>query len=421
MLKKLFHSNKKYLRISIYVLIVAALLIAWEKFLTNPTVVVNNTVSFIGAVSAILQPFIIGFCIAYLLNPLMNRLQHFIGFIPYFKNHSKVARVIAILLSYIITFGAIIWLAIVFMPTLLDTVMQIAAIVTKTLPNLQLSTEGLLSSLGLSEGSFFYEFVQTSFESTIEKIEQFIPAVEQRLPGILQNVISGTISVASTSLNFIVSIFISFYMLNSKEAFASRLKKVAYAVTNQERGTRLVYNLNRINKIFQGFIVGKTIDSLIIGILCFIGMFIIYRPLALLIAVVVGVTNMIPYFGPFIGALPSVLIMLAIDPIKSIWTLIFIICLQQFDGNFLGPRILGSSTGLSALWVILSITIGGALMGPIGMFIGVPITASLKLFIDEYIDRKFDKKYKPQEDAAPLILPEETEDIPPQRSNYLDD
>ena len=137
----------------------------------------------------------------------------------------------------------------------------------------------------------------------------------------------------------------------------------------------------------------KTIDSLIIGILCFLGLTIMKMPFSVMISVIVGVTNMIPYFGPFIGAIPSILIVLLISPIKAVWVAIFILILQQLDGNVIGPKILGISTGMSALWIIFSVTIGGALAGPVGMLLGVPICASIKLFFGETVNQAYAEKY----------------------------
>ena len=195
------------------------------------------------------------------------------------------------------------------------------------------------------------------------------------------------------AFNLIMGIFIAFYMLFDKEKFLHELRKLTYTLTSETRARRILYNGRRIHNIFQSFIVGKALDSLIIGILAFIGLNLIGAPLALVLSIIIGVTNMIPYFGPFLGGIPSVIITLLINPLDGVWVGLFILALQQFDGNFLGPKILGNSLDVSPLWIILAVIVGGALLGPLGMFIGVPIFATIKLFWSEYIDRRYRKKY----------------------------
>ena len=205
-----------------------------------------------------------------------------------------------------------------------------------------------------------------------------------------------------------MAIFIAFYMLYDKERFAKKAEKTVFAISEEEKAARFLQNAERIHHIFNDFIVGKAIDSLIIGILALIGMNIIKAPYPLILALVIGVTNMIPYFGPFIGAIPAILITLLIDPPRAIAVGIFILILQQFDGNILGPKILGDSVDLSPLWIILAVMIGGAVMGPLGMFIGVPIFATVKVFGGEYINRLYWKKY-PSSNPLNLSRKEEEE------------
>lgn len=221
-----------------------------------------------------------------------------------------------------------------------------------------------------------------------------IPKVASDLiDGTLPALLSGTVNFASSLLRILIGVFVGFYMLSGKEGFADGMKKILYALFNKEKTTSFIANTARINRLFQNFIVGKAIDSIIIGILCIIIMKLINAPYAALISVIVGITNMIPYFGPFIGAIPSIFIVLLTEPSLAIWVALVILVLQQFDGIVLGPKILGVSTGMAPVWIIFSITIGGALMGPLGMFIGVPIFASIKMFFGEYVDKKYNEKF----------------------------
>ena len=187
-------------------------------------------------------------------------------------------------------------------------------------------------------------------------------------------------------------IILSVYLLASKELFYAHAKKLGYALFPKRVMDKLLEITHTSNNIFTGFIVGKIVDSTIIGVLCFIVMALFNWPYAMLISVIVGVTNVIPYFGPFIGAIPSILLLLIIDPRTAVMFGIFILILQQLDGNIIGPKILGDSTGLSAFWVVFSITLFSAIMGPIGMLIGVPTFAVIYSLIRDFAEWRLKTK-----------------------------
>lgn len=193
----------------------------------------------------------------------------------------------------------------------------------------------------------------------------------------------------------VIGVIVSVYILFGKETFINQSKKAAYAIFPAERANLLIHIAVKTNEIFGGFIIGKIIDSIIIGILCFIGTSILKMPYAMLVSVIVGVTNVIPFFGPYIGAIPSAVLIALADPMKGIYFLIFILLLQQFDGNILGPKILGNSTGLSAFWVIVSILLGGGLFGILGMLFGVPTFAVVYYIIKLLLDNQLEKKKLP--------------------------
>ena len=195
--------------------------------------------------------------------------------------------------------------------------------------------------------------------------------------------------------NLIIGYIISIYVLFDKEKFRSQAKKLMYTFISSEKVNIILENLRYTDKVFGSFFSGKLIDSLIIGLLCFVGMLIFDMPYSLVIAVIVGVTNIIPYFGPFIGAIPSAILILLVSPSKCITFIIFIFVLQQFDGNILGPKILGNKTGLSSFWVLFSLLIFGGLFGMIGMIIGVPIFSIFYSFINGLVRRKLKEKDLP--------------------------
>lgn len=192
--------------------------------------------------------------------------------------------------------------------------------------------------------------------------------------------------------NFFIGLIIALYLLVSKELFAGQGKKMIYALFEEETGNLLIKNIRFVHSTFGGFISGKLVDSLIIGMLCFIGMTLLNLPYPLLVSLIVGVTNIIPFFGPFIGAVPSIILILMVNPLQALYFGIFVFILQQFDGNILGPKILGDKTGLSSFWVIFSITIFGGYWGFIGMAIGVPVFAVIYAAWKAFISRSLQKK-----------------------------
>ena len=212
---------------------------------------------------------------------------------------------------------------------------------------------------------------------------------------VMSNLTVGIINFVSEILNFLIGLIVSVYILFSKETFSAQSKKIVYAVLRTDHANMILHLTKKSNEIFGGFIIGKMIDSIIIGILCFIGTSILKMPYAMLVSVIVGVTNVIPFFGPYIGAIPSAVLIALADPMKGIYFLIFILLLQQFDGNILGPKILGNSTGLSAFWVIVSILLGGGLFGILGMLFGVPTFAVVYYIIKLLLDNQLEKKKLP--------------------------
>ena len=216
----------------------------------------------------------------------------------------------------------------------------------------------------------------------------------------MTNITTGAMNVLSEVFNFLVGCIVSVYMLFSKELFAAQMKKILYGVMSIEHANMTLHITRKSNEIFGGFIIGKIIDSAIIGVLCFLGLTLLDMPYILLVSVIVGVTNVIPFFGPYIGAIPSAILIALADPIKGIYFLIFILALQQLDGNVIGPKILGDSTGLSAFWVVFSILLGGGLFGFVGMIAGVPTFAVIYYIVKMVVEQKLEKKKMPADTEA---------------------
>ena len=213
-----------------------------------------------------------------------------------------------------------------------------------------------------------------------------------KILGIIGNVSSGVISVLIWFKNILIGLIVMIYMLNIKDQFVAQAKKITYGIFSVAWANRLIKETRFIHKVFGGFIIGKIVDSLIIGVLCFVCLSFMKMPYTLLVSVIVGVTNIIPFFGPFIGAVPSAFLILLVSPVQCLYFLIFILLLQQFDGNILGPKILGDSTGISSFWVLFSILLFGGLLGFAGMIIGVPAFAVIYRLVGDIINEQLRRK-----------------------------
>ena len=232
---------------------------------------------------------------------------------------------------------------------------------------------------------------------------------------------SGVLTFLSAVWDIIIGLIISVYILASKERFAAQFKKVFYGVWKTKTANTFIRNIRFVNEKFSGFIVGKLVDSLIIGVICLIFCYILKFDYPVLISVIIGVTNIIPFFGPIFGAIPCFILLFMISPIKSLYFIVFVLLLQQFDGNILGPKILGSSTGVSGLWVIFSITLFGGIWGVPGMIIGVPLFAVLYAGVKTFIEEKLNRKEMPTETKKYLNLDyidPETMDFVKHESDY---
>lgn len=211
----------------------------------------------------------------------------------------------------------------------------------------------------------------------------------------MAGVTTGVIGVVKILFNVIIGIIISIYVLMSKEVFIGQSKKVVYAMFSGKKANAIIHTVHKSNEIFGGFISGKILDSLIIGILCFICLYFMKMPYSVLVSVIVGVTNVIPFFGPYLGAVPSTILIMLANPIQGLYFVIFILVLQQIDGNIIGPKILGDSTGLSSFWVVFAILMGGGLFGIPGMIIGVPLFAVIFYILRRALNYIIQKKQLP--------------------------
>jgi predicted PurR-regulated permease PerM len=347
----------------------------------------------------ILAPFIWGLVICYLLSPLMRFLEERV-FLPlgkrlYRKNKkggaAKFARVMSILFSEIVLLLLIAALVYLIIPQILSSVQMLVQNSGTYADNVSKWLDGLLKNypeLDSYVGGLFGN-INANVGNWLET--KLLP----QLGSLITSVSSGVYGFARSIYNLIIGIIVSVYLLADKEGFLAAVKRLSYAVFSVETADKLRQGLNFVDKTFMGFLSGKILDSLIIGIICYIVCSILKMPYTLLVSVIIGVTNIIPFFGPLIGAIPSALIILMVDPSKCLIFIIFIIILQQIDGNIIGPRILGSSTGINGFWVMFAIILGSGLFGFWGMLLGVPVFVVIYTVIQNLIIKKLKKSDLP--------------------------
>ena len=346
----------------------------------------------------ILKPIIYGFAIAYLLNPIVKKVdEHLIPYInkhfPNSKKAAQISRGTGIFIAVILLISIITALCNMMLPELYKSIWNMVSTVPSQL-NTAVDQITKMMSKDTTTGQLFTNVLMqaTDFIQNWMKTDLL-----EQVNVVMSNLTVGVINVVKELFNGIIGIIISVYVLWGKEVFSQQAKKIVYAIFKPNSANMILHLTIKSNEIFGGFIIGKIIDSVIIGILCFIGLSILKMPYTLLVSVIVGVTNVIPFFGPYIGAIPSAILITLSNPIKGLYFLIFILILQQIDGNIIGPKIIGNSTGLSAFWVVFSILLGGGLFGIPGMILGVPTFAVLSYIVTMLINHNLEKKNLPTE------------------------
>lgn len=337
---------------------------------------IQSVGGFIQLMVTILVPFIWAFVIAYLANPLLKKIEAKL----------KLGRGLSIVLVYLIMISIIG----LFFTLVIPSIAQSITDILKNVPEYVTTAEAWgnkqymeLEKLGLIES--LNSLDMTSMQDVFDKATASFNTI-------LTGLLTGVFGITSGVFKIFIGLIISIYMLKDKEAFLGGFKRITYASLKEESADKLVAFMHEVDEIFSKYIIGKMLDSLIIGILCFIGLWALKAPYALLMSIIVGVTNMIPYFGPFIGGIPVVIITLFTSPVTALWVGLFILALQQLDGYIIGPYILGGSVGLSPFWIILAILIGGGLFGVLGMLICVPVMAVIRNQFNRFISKRLDEK-----------------------------
>ena len=342
----------------------------------------------------ILMPIIIGAVLAYLLSPLYNRIVKWCS--PYFKKWFRTekrvlacSKSVATILCIGVTIAVVTGLVAIMIPQLITSIEGIVATFSTNAENLSLWIQKTLADNPELETVVlgYYNTILNSIEEWMNNdgIKNFLTtSVMPNVQTVLAGVSTSVVYIIDFLKNILVGLIAAVYLLNMKQTLAGQAKKILYSVFKVGHANWILKEARFIDNMFSGFIIGKLLDSLIIGILCFIGMRLMKMPYQLLVSVIIGVTNIIPFFGPFIGAIPSAFLIILVSPMKCLYFLLFILLLQQFDGNILGPKILGEYTGISSFWVLFSILVFGGLFGFIGMIIAVPTFAVIYDLINQW-------------------------------------
>ena len=345
----------------------------------------------------ILMPIIYGAVLAYLMSPVYNLVVKILGKVYYFFLGEKASQrflgffgtVASILFLFFLTSGLVSMLIPELTKSVLSLYFSLPDTINRSYNNLAVILEKFPDLRPYAEKA--YEEISSFFTGKPDNT-QAIFAHLQNLATFFTNGIWSTLTIVK---NILIGLIVMVYLLNMKDLLRRQFRKLLFALFSQKKAKGIIEEMQYVHRVFGGFILGKIIDSIIIGILTFFVLSLMKMPYTLLVSVIVGVTNVIPFFGPFIGAIPCFILILLTSPIQSLYFAIAILIIQQIDGNIIGPKVLGDSTGLSSFWVLFSILLFGGLFGFVGMIIAVPFWAVIMNTLRRYMDRRLQKKNLP--------------------------
>lgn len=403
--------------VTAFLVIAASMLFYYGVF--HMKTLVTGIKTFLG----ILTPIVYGVVIAFLLSPVLNFFEKKIIYpilekkeIQVGKKGRKAIRWACVLVCLFLFLALIYALIMMVLPELIRSVMNLIY----SFPSYVKVTQNWLHSFMEKGWNLNSDALDTLNSYTQDAQNYLTTTILPQMQEMLKNISAGVFELINFLKNFLIGAIVSLYLMADKEGFIAKAKMLTYAVFNTQHANFIIHSMRFTNKTFIGFFTGKILDSAIIGVLCYIGMNILDMPYILLISVIIGVTNVIPFFGPYLGAIPSIFLILLVDPLQALYFAIFILALQQFDGNILGPKILGESTGLSSFLVIVAILVGGGVFGIPGMIIGVPVFAVLYAALGKLVHISLVYKKVPEEEQSyvdidcldpqthePVLFPEE--------------
>ncbi|MCR6515561.1 AI-2E family transporter [Clostridium sp. LY3-2] len=374
--------NKKYNTISVYTFLVVSAIILFYNFITGIDSVKIKLNGFI----SIMMPFIIGFTIAYLLDFILRFYEiKVFSYKPFksFLEKFNCKRGLGLVFTYLTALACVFLFIQFVLPQLVDSIFGLVNDVPAYVESATKFINETINGLNLDP------YYMTMISEKINDLVEFLIKASANLIPMIGNLITGLLS---SVWNVVLGLIVSIYLLIEKEKFFALGKKVTYAIFSESIAKRILELTDRSNNTFGKFLSGKILDSFIIWVITFVILTIVKMPYAVLISVIIGITNIIPFFGPFIGAVPAVIIVLFVSPQKALLLVVIIFIIQQLDGNIIGPKILGDSIGISAFWILFSILVTGKLLGLVGMIIGVPLFAVIYSVIKEIVEEKLKKK-----------------------------
>jgi len=351
------------------------------------------------AVLRTIAPFIVGFIIAFLLMPIVNRVEALFNHVLFKRNpHPRLSRAVATIIAYIVFLSLLSGFFAILVPQLITSVKSILQYIA----NFVSMNRDTINQLLLK-----YEFLSIEGEQLVIAWENVVSQLMNYTSLVVNNLMAISSSIYTLVFQLLVGMIAAFYLLMDKEKYCAQVKKLCYSLFNTGTCETLIYWTRRAHKIFSGFITGKILDSMIIGVICYVCMLIFRIEYPLLISVIVGFTNVVPFFGPLIGAIPCTLILLLINPLSALWFLVFILILQQLDGNVIGPFIMGDYVGLSPFFIMLAIMVGGGLFGFPGMLLGVPIFALIYAIVRATSEARLRARNLPTNSDAYIGIPKD--------------
>ena len=321
----------------------------------------------------ILTPFIYGGVVAYLLRPMCNAYESFLDrYLPAkLKKLSPIAAIVASMITMLLIIYAL--CAMIF-PQVYESLIALGKTIPSRLESFIAWTENTFGESDYMDS--FFDFFNTSYDKLYKELEAWIrDTLVPQISTLVSSVSSSVFAVLRSLYNLIIGMIVAVYVLFSRKRFARQGALIVRSALNEKWANAVLQEVALVDRLFGGFIDGKILDSLIIGVLCYLGCWVLRIPNTLLISVFIGVTNIIPFFGPLIGAVPATLLILIENPLKAVWFVIFVVILQQLDGNVIGPKILGNRIGISGFWVMFAIIFFGGTWGLLGMVVGVPLFA----------------------------------------------
>lgn len=362
---------------------------------------VENILGWIGSFLGIMRPIFIGIALTFILYGPVVKTTKFLEKVT--KGKRFPCNGVAVLLSYVFFIGILIGLIWIVVPSFINSIEEFAGKFSIYMINIQNSLENVIRFINGNGSTNFLENFNINTKDIISQISSVVSKLPDHIPDIMEKVGSWASGFAGVLTDIGFGLAFSIYMLIGRSKLKGQAKRIVKTFFSQSSYERISHYSSLIFNTFSNFVSGQLMEALILGLLCFIGMTILGFPYAIMISVIIGVTNIIPIIGPIIGTIPGVVIYLMIDPWKAVWFVVFIIVLQQIDSNLIYPRVVGSSVGLPAIWILFAITIGSGLFGIIGMIIGVPVMSLIYTILREKTAAAAEKNDKENIEKPPMF------------------